>query len=225
MKLKLILLFIVVIHPLFSQVGIGTTTPQQELHIDGSKSGLQTIRIDDIAVTTGGTNPGELATSITSANKALYTDARGDIQSRYVLGDNTQGLIIIGSQNINSTTLVDINNASITFTPRHSTVYLSFCISGSNPLNCPEAANQQSWFSVGVDLGGSNVANFASLTASTNTTTANSASSITVAQLPITVIPGTPVTLKLQGRDGGTDHECGFTIDSSNFTSYMTITD
>ena len=115
----------------YAQVGIGTTTPLQQLHLDGTAAGLQTIRIDDCAVTAAGTNPGELATTNTTANKALYSDVNGDLQVRYIFGDNTQSVILpAGSQNINNTSLTDITGATITFTPRHSTVYLSFAISG-----------------------------------------------------------------------------------------------
>ncbi|MFD0963502.1 hypothetical protein [Pseudofulvibacter geojedonensis] len=221
MKFKVLLFLSFILSPIYSQVGIGTTNPQQQLHISGSQTGLQTLRIDDLAVTTGGTNPGELTTTIISANKALYTDARGDLYSRYILGDNTQSLIISGSQNINDTNLTDITGASITFTPRHSTVFLSFSVSGDIPASCINSNTQESWFAVGVSVNGSNIANFSSMSASTN----SSSSTITVAQLPVSVSAGSPVTINLQGRDGGAVHDCGFTIDSTNLTSYMTITD
>lgn len=221
MKFKVLFFLLFIVSPIFSQVGIGTTNPLQQLHISGNEAGLQTLRIDDIAVTTNGSNPGELATTINSANKALYADVRGDIRSRYVLGDNTQSIIITGPQNINNTTLTDIAGASITFTPRHSTVYLSLSISGDIPSGCVNSSVQESWFAVGVSVNGSNVANFSSMSASTN----SSSSTITVAQLPLTVNAGSSVTINLQGRDGGTVHDCGFTIDSNNLTSYMTITD
>lgn len=206
-----------------AQVGIGTTSPLQELHISGVPAGLQTIRIDDCAVTAGGTNPGELATTTTTAHKALYSDTNGDLQVRYIYGDNTQSVILpSGTQNIDSVTLVDITDATVTFTPRHATVYLSFAISGYNPL-C--FADQQSYFVVGVDNGGTNVANFLSLSATDDTFGATGAATITAAKFPLTVTPGVAVTIKLQGRDGGQTHDCGFTIDKTNYTSYMTIED
>lgn len=207
-----------------AQVGIGTTTPQQELHISGTTAGLQTIRIDDCAVTIGGTNPGELATTTTTTSKAVYSDTNGDLQVRYAYGDNTQSIILpTGTQNIDNTTLTDITAATITFTPRHSTIYLSFAISGYNPL-CN--TNQQSYFIVGVNNNGSNVGNFLSLSATTDDLTgASGAATITAANFPLTVTPGSPVTIKLQGRDGGTVHDCGFTIDTTNYSSYITILD
>ena len=207
----------------YAQVGIGTTTPLQQLHLDGTAAGLQTIRIDDCAVTAAGTNPGELATTNTTANKALYSDVNGDLQVRYIFGDNTQSVILpAGSQNINNTSLTDITGATITFTPRHSTVYLSFAISGYNPL-C--FADQQSYFVVGVTNGGTNVGNFLSMSATNDAVGATGAATITGAKFPLTVTPGVAVTIKLRGRDGGQTHDCGFTIDRTNYTSYMTIED
>jgi len=210
-----------------NRVGIGTTTPQQLLHIDGSSAGLQTIRIDDCAVTAAGTNSGELATTNSSSNKALYSDVNGDVQVRYVYGDNIQSVTLSGAdQTINNTSLRDINGATITFTPRHSTVYLSFAISGYNPLSGGSGADQQSWFSVGVTNGGTNVANFLSMTASADDTLgATGAATINAANYPLSVTPGVPVTIKLRGRDGGNNHQSGFTIDKTNYTSYMTILD
>jgi len=112
-----------------NRIGIGTTSPQQFLHIDGSTAGLQTIRIDDYSVTSSGTNLGELATTNSTSNKALYSDVDGDVQLRYIYGDNIQSITLSGAdQNINNTNLRGINRAIITFTPRHSTVYLSFAI-------------------------------------------------------------------------------------------------
>ena len=207
-----------------AQVGIGTTNPLQQLHLDGAAAGLQTIRIDDCAVTAAGTNPGELATTNTTTNKALYSDSNGDIQVRYIYGDNTQSVILpAGSQNINNTSLTDITGATITFTPRHSTVYLSFAISGYNPLTF---SDEQSYFVVGVTNGGTNVGNFLSMTASSDDLLGSvGAATITTAKFPLTVTPGAAVTIKLQGRDGGNGHLSGFTIDKTNYTSYMTIED
>lgn len=206
-----------------AQVGIATTSPQQMLHIDGSASGLQTIRIDDLAVTASGTNPGELSTSTSTSDKVLYSDANGDVRVRYIYGDNVKSVVLpSGSQNIKNTSLVDITGASITFTPRHSTVYLSFTITGYNPLT--SSIDPLTWFSVGVSRGATNLGNFLSLTGTTDDTTGSAgAASITAANFPITVTPGVPVTIKLRGRNGGINNGDGFTIDRTNYTSYMTI--
>jgi hypothetical protein len=195
------------------------------LHISGTNAGLQTLRIDDVAVTAGGTNPGELATSTTSANKTLVVDSNGDIKSRYVYGDNIQSVILpAGSQNITNPSFYDITGATITFTPRHTTVYLSFTITGYNPLS--GGLDPLTWFSVGVSRGGTNIANFLSLTGTSDDVTGSAgAASITAANFPITVTPGTPITIKLRGRNGGINNGDGFTIDKTNYTSYMTILD
>jgi len=85
--------------------------------------------LDDYSVTSSGTNLGELATTNSTSNKALYSDVDGDVQVRYIYGDNIQSITLSGAdQNINNTNLRGINGATITFTPRHSTVYLSFAI-------------------------------------------------------------------------------------------------
>ena len=210
-----------------NRIGIGTDAPDQSLHIDGSDSGLQTLRIDDLAVTTSGTNPGELATTNSTSNKALYSDTNGDVKARYIYGDNMQSVTLSGSnQTINNTSLRDITGASITFTPRHSTIYLSFAVSGYNPLSGASGLEQQSWFSVGVTNGGANVANFVSMSASADDTLgASGAATITAANFPLTVTPGVSITIKLRGKDGGNNHQSGFTIDKTNYTSYMTILD
>ena len=225
-KNNIIFLLVILIQTTtFAQVGIGTTNPQQMLHVSGAAAGLQTIRIDDVAVTAGGTNPGELATSTTSSNKTLVVDSNGDIKSRYIYGDNMHSVVLpSGSQNITNTSLVDITGATITFTPRHSVVYLSFTITGYNPLT--GGLDPLTWFSVGVSRGGTNVGNFLSLTGTSDDVTGSAgAASITAANFPITVTPGTPVTIKLRGRNGGVNNGDGFTIDKTNYTSYMTILD
>ena len=80
---------------------------------------------------------------------------------RYIYRDNIQSVTLSrANQNINNTNMRDINGATITFTPRHSTVCLSFAISGYNPLSGGSGSDQQSWFSVGVSNDGANVAKF-----------------------------------------------------------------
>lgn len=199
----------------YAQVGIGNTNPQQELHISGANS---TIRIDGLNSTNNTNNDGtDLA--------PIAVDENGDLEVRSAIyGDNIQSVILSsGTQNIDNTSSVDISGATLTFTPKHAIVYLSFSISGYNPL-CN--SDEQSWFSVRVLNNGSNVGNFLSMTATTDDLTgAVGAATITAANFPLSVTPGTPVTIKLQGRDGGTNHVCGFTIDRTNYTSYLTILD
>ena len=225
-KILLTLLTSLITSITIAQVGIGTTNPQQMLHIDGSVAGLQTLRIDDIAVTAGGSNPGELATTSTTTSKALYSDSNGDVKVRYVYGDNMQSVVLAsGTQTITNTSLTDITGASITFTPRHSVVYLSFTITGYNPLTT-SGLDPLTWFSVGVSRGATNVGNFLSLTGTSDDVTGSAgAASITAANFPITVTPGVSVTIKLRGRNGGINNGDGFRIDRTNYTSYMSILD
>ncbi|MGB1270353.1 MAG: hypothetical protein ACPG45_11515, partial [Flavobacteriaceae bacterium] len=200
----------------FAQVGVGTTNPLQELHIAGTSS---TIRIDGLNSANNTNNNG-----IDIAPVAV--NALGDLQVRTpIYGDNIQSVILPnGSQNITSTSLVNITGATITFTPRHSVVYLSFTITGYNPLT--SSIDPLTWFSVGVTNGGVNVGNFLSLTGTTDDVTGSAgAASITAANFPLTVTPGVPVTIRLRGRNGGINNGDGFTIDRTNYTSYMTILD
>lgn len=200
----------------YAQVGIGTTNPLQELHIAGTSS---TIRIEGLNSTNNSNNNG-----IDIANVAVNTS--GDLQVRTpIYGDNIQSVILpSGTQNITSTSLTNITGASITFTPKHAVVYLSFTITGYNPLS--SSIDPLTWFSVGVTNGGTNVGNFLSLTGTSDDVTGSAgAASITAANFPLTVTPGVPVTIRLRGRNGGVNHSDGFTIDRTNYTSYMTILD
>lgn len=205
-------------------IGLGINTPGSRLHLANvNPSLIETIRIEDMAVTTTATNNAELATTTTTTNKAVYVDNNGDLKSRYAYGDNTQSVVLSGaSQDITSTSLTDITGASITFTPRHAVVYLSFAISGYNPLN---STPQQSWFVVGVDKDGTTIGNFLSLSATQDNGAASGAATIAAGHYPITVTPGVPVTIKLRGRRGGTNSNLGFRVDKTNYTSYMTIWD
>lgn len=205
-------------------VGIGTTLPAGRLHLaNTNNTQLETIRIQDMAVTTGATNNAELATTTTTTNKAVYVDNNGDLRSRYAYGDNTQSVTLSGAaQTITTTTLTDITGASITFTPRHAVVYLSFAVSGYNPLT---SGPQQSWFVVGVDRNGTTIGNFLSLSATQGSGAASGAATVSAGHYPITVTPGVPVTIKLRGRRGGTNSADGFRIDKTGYTSYMTIWD
>ena len=217
-------LLLLAFHGNGQNVGIGTNTPQSKLHIGNVTGGLvETIRIEDLAVTTGATNDAELATTTTTANKSVYVDANGDLRSRYAYGDNTQSVVLSGSsQTITSTTFTNITGATITFTPRHAMVYLSFAVSGYNPLT---SGSQQSWFIVRVSRNGTNVGNFLSLSATTDGGNSSGAATVSAGHYPIAVTPGVPVTINLSGRRGGNFSSDGFRIDKTNYSSYMTIWD
>lgn len=207
-------------------VGIAETNPQQRLHIGSVDATIQTIRVADMA-TNGDADFGKTSNQTnTTTGRSVYVDANGDMSARYAYGDNTQSVILAsGTQNITSTTLVDITGASITFTPRHSTVYLSFSIAGYNPL--VGTPRPQTWFVVSLDVAGSTRASFLSMSATTDDLTGSvGAATVSAGNFPITgLTPGTPVTIKLRGRVGGNNHTAGFTIDRTDYTSFITILD
>jgi hypothetical protein len=131
-----------------------------------------------------------------------------------------------GSQNIQGATRTNITGATLTFTPKHTTVYLSFTISGYNPLDCANSFEQLSWFGVHIIKDGVNVGSFVSLSAASDDLTgAVGAANVSAAHFPIAVTPGVATTIRLQGNTGGAEHSCGFTIDAVNWTSYLTILD
>lgn len=178
--------------------------------------------------------PGEKDFLITG-RFATVTLQYNKTQSRWVIinyannhyGNNIQSVILpTGTQNVTGSTHTDITGATITFTPRHSTVYLSFTISGYNPLTGGSGGDQLSWFSVRVINGSTNTGNFVSISAASDDISgAVGASTITAANYPLTVTPNVPVTIKLQGTNGGVEFSSGFTIDRTNYTSFMTILD
>jgi hypothetical protein len=206
-------------------VGIATTNALQRLHIGSTDATIQTIRVQDMA-TNGDADFGRTSNQTNSTtNRVVYVDENGDMSARYLYGDNIQSVkLTAGTQNITSTTLVDITGATITFTPRHSTVYLSFAVAGYNPLS---VARPLTWFVVSVMVDGVNNGSFLSMTATTDDVTGSAgAATISAGQYPITgLTPGTPVTIKLQGRNGGVNNGGGFTIDRTTYTSYITILD
>jgi hypothetical protein len=206
-------------------VGIATIDPLQRLHIGSTDATIQTIRVQDMAAS-GDADFGRTTNQTNSTtNRVVYVDANGDMSARYVYGDNIQSVkLAAGSQNITSTTLVDITGATLTFTPRHSTVYLSFAIAGYNPLGTPRP---QTWFVVSVIAGATNVGSFLSMSATTDDITGSvGAATVSAGNFPITgLTPGVPITIKLQGRVGGNNHTDGFTIDRTGYTSYITIFD
>jgi hypothetical protein len=210
-------------------VGIGTSNPQAELHVAGSKTGIQTLRIDDLAVTTGGTNPGELATSSTTVKKTVYIDESGNLWSSDAYGSSMKSVVFSTAQNIVGSTKTNITGAALTFTPKHEVVYLSFAVSGYNRLTCgsgPNNTNQHSWFGVHVIKDNVTVGSFVSLSATTNEGVGSvGAANNGAAQFPINVTPGVPTTIKLQGNNGGLAYGCGFTINNGGWSSYMSIMD
>ncbi|MDB5281204.1 MAG: hypothetical protein JWO06_279 [Bacteroidota bacterium] len=112
-----------------TNIGISTTTPLQKLHISGAAAGLQTIRLDDLASGSGA--PGDLGALPSGTNeKVVYVDANGDMRGRLSY-DNIQSVAgttdaTYSVQNV----WANVPQLSITFTPKHSTVFISYSISG-----------------------------------------------------------------------------------------------
>ena len=153
----------------------------------------------------------------------MYSDTNGDVKVRYAYGDNNQSTILAGAnQDITTVAFVDIVGATITFTPRHTTVYLSFAVSGYNPLG---GLTPRSWLVVGVSNAGVNVANFLNLTATNDALGSSGAGTVSAGNFPLTVVAGVPVTIKLQGRVSSATADGTFRVDKTNYTSYLTIND
>jgi len=182
-----------------SNVGIGETAPVQRLHIDDDDTNLQTIRVEDLAVTAAGTNEGELPTTTTTDNKAVYVDANGDFQSRYVYGDNVQ--YAVGQTNIaiNTNTFTDVPDLSITFTPRHPVVFVTFSMSGAASIPTIEHMILSARLvKDGTPLGGTGA-----LTTDATDFTSLSAYNLQMVSYPVSVTPGVSTTIKVQWARGG----------------------
>ena len=112
-----------------TNVGISTTTPLQKLHISGAAAGLQTIRIEDLASGSGA--PGDLGPLPAGTNeKVVYVDANGDMRARLSY-DNIQSVVgttdaTLAVQNVWN----NVPQLTITFIPKHSTVFVSYSMSG-----------------------------------------------------------------------------------------------
>lgn len=113
-----------------TNIGISTTNPFQMLHLSGAAAGLQTIRIEDLASGSGA--PGDLGALTSGTNeKVVYVDVNGDMHARPIYGDNVQSVAgttdaTLATQN----TWVNVPQMSITFTPKHSKVFISYSMSG-----------------------------------------------------------------------------------------------
>jgi hypothetical protein len=215
------------------KVGIGTaaTTVAQSLQIGNAATGtLETVRIVDLA--TGGDGDfgqasGAKVQTNSSAGKAVYTDASGNLTARYIYGDNIVSTKLpAGTQNIVSGgTGTNITNGTLTLaSPRHTTTFLSFSISGYNPLT-GTAGTHSSWVAIDVFQDGVKIGSFLGLAASSSGGSTGAAT-VTIANFPVTTVIGTSTTILLKARasGGGTGNK-DFTIDNTNYTSYMTILD
>ncbi len=215
------------------KVGIGTaaTTVAQSLQIGNAATGtLETVRIVDLA--TGGDGDfgqasGAKVQTNTTTGKAVYTDASGNLTARYIYGDNIVSTKLpAGTQTIiGGAAAVNVTNGTLTLaTPRHTTAYLSFSITGYNPLT-GTSGTHSSWVAIDVFQDGVKIGSFLGLAAS-SAGGSTGAATVTVANLPITTTIGTSTVILLKARaSGGGTGTKDFIIDNTNYTSYMTILD
>lgn len=209
-------------------VGIGEPNPQQKLQIDDSGSGLQTIRVEDLATGKDGdfgqTSGGNMQTNNTS-DKVVYVDGNGDMKARYAYGDNIQSAVLSGST-LTIPAQVSTDILSLTFTPRHSTVYLSFCISGYDPLS---QTDNSGYIEISYYLNGGFAGAVYSLSAeqSINGGTRNGvgAATATLANFPVSVTPGVSVTVLLRGFTSGPFSNSSFIIPVGLTQNYITVWD
>jgi hypothetical protein len=127
------------------------------------------------------------------------------VDARY--GDNVQSVIGTSNISINSTTFTDMTNMSITFTPKHNTVYLNFSAAGHSNI----ASGVQQY----VDFRLVNVTSGNTVLAGTSTlctdydfddilgTIVITSWNAHFTMFPVTVTPGVSTTLKIQWSRNG----------------------
>ena len=186
-------------------LGIGTNNPDQKLHLDDEGSGLETIRVEDL----GSGNEGDFsqtsggnAQSNSTSNRVVYVDNNGDMTARYVYGDNVQS--VIGTSNIStsSNSFSDVQALTITFTPRHSVVYVTFSISGAGQL--PNATRSY-WLLARLVKDGTPLKGTGTVVTDRHSGGVNSAYNVSMNNYPVSVTRGVPTTIKVQWRIGGTN--------------------
>ncbi len=124
-------------------------------------------------------------------------------------GDNIQNAVGTTDISTTSTSPVDMDQMSITFTPNHETIYVTFSAAGHMPGF--EQPNQvySEFRLVNVTAGNTVLAGTNTLVTDEDDDIVGTAWDAQIAMFPVTVIPGTPVTLKMQwlrsGPDLGTD--------------------
>ncbi|WP_323789706.1 hypothetical protein [Psychroserpens sp.] len=127
------------------------------------------------------------------------------VDARY--GDNIRSVIGTSNIGINTNTFTDMTNMSITFTPKHSTVYLNFSAAGHSDIG--SGIQQYVDFRlVNVTAGNAVLAGTSSLCTDFDFDDILGSISITswnahFTMFPVSVTPGVSTTLKIQwSRDG-----------------------
>lgn len=123
-------------------------------------------------------------------------------------GKNMQSAFAVTDISTNSSTFTPMTGMSVTFTPKHNIVYLNFGASGDMDLSL--AADIQGW----VKFRAFNVTSNTTIAATTSLTTdydydnfygrsISAAWNAHFSMYPVTVTPGTPVTIRIDWFTGG----------------------
>jgi len=133
--------------------------------------------------------------------QALTTNGAGTMSWQTLYGSNVQSVVGTTDISINSTTPADVANLSITFTPVHNTVYVSFGISGATAANL----NKETFVCAQLYNNGVMVAGTGSIASDFDDVTGvASAYNVFMNMYPVTVTAGSSTTIKVQWYRGGT---------------------
>ena len=186
-------------------LGLGTTNPNQLLHLNDLSGGLETIRVEDLEPGGEGDysqNSGGNMQTNTTNNRAVYVDGSGDMTARYVYGDNIQSVVGTTNTSTSSTSWSNVAQLTITFTPRHSVVFVTFSISGSAQLG---NTNRSYWLLARLQKDGVVQKGTGTVTTDRHSGGVNSAYNVSMNNYPVNVTPGVPTTIRVQWRIGGTN--------------------
>lgn len=228
---------------LAQNVGIGESAPVQKLQVNDDAVGtLTTIRIEDCATgkegdygstsrQTNSTAPA-LSAPLAGQAKTVYADGNGDLFARYVYGDNIQNVNPKSDYNLVAVTTTILQGMTITFTPRHSIVYLTYSFSGANNL---AGANNSvgGWVTAqaylnGTALQGTGTASGPLKVYSAADATEYSAYGLSANMIPVSVTPGVPLTIDIRyyaNPSTGETVYCNPTSNASFCHRNMTILD
>jgi len=163
--------------------------------------------------------------------KYIKTQARwivvNYVDNRY--GDNVQKVKGTTDISTTSTTYIDMPDMSITFTPNHSTVYLTFSASGHSSSTTATRATYTLCRLVkdGTVLGGTASVDTDFRVTTSGTVSAGQAWNQQMTMFPVDVTPGVPTTLKMQWRMGGnvsTSHTSLNNVNSEPDRSHRSLT-